>query len=133
MLANETYPQGMRTLRDNHPSEFRRLLKGYPGSTASESSESRVKLGFECLRMVSEYTKCDLTKDEDILVALSGLAKTWGAAFPDKYLLGIWYKSLPYSLLWYADMGKLTSKSSSNIDWRAPSWSWASCNYEVVF
>jgi hypothetical protein len=79
------------------------------------------------LSLVREYTKCKLTRDEDILIAFSGLARRWSEIFSDQYLAGLWKQSLGEGLLWHGEVkipGYLGGEPSSV--WRATSWSWAS-------
>jgi len=72
--------------------------------------------------LVEQYTKCDLTINDDKLVAISGIAKIFHSDLKCEYLAGLWCHNLVTSLLW---------KSRYGIAWRpdqyvAPSWSWAS-------
>lgn len=71
--------------------------------------------------VITRYTKCALTKPQDKLVALSGLAHLFQEATGDDYLAGIWRSRLAEFLEWYA--GRPMSKPSSG--YLAPSWSWA--------
>ncbi|KAH7317117.1 heterokaryon incompatibility protein-domain-containing protein [Stachybotrys elegans] len=125
MLANESWPCGLPNESGEEPGEFKRLLKRRDSITSVLSS-------FEWLSLVNKYSRCHLTKNDDILVAISGIAKSWGAVFPDKYLAGLWQKSLPYGLLWY---GRPSFKRRLDNDktYRAPSWSWASVAGETVW
>ncbi|KAH8787227.1 heterokaryon incompatibility protein-domain-containing protein [Hyaloscypha finlandica] len=64
--------------------------------------------------LVQTYSKCALTRSEDKLVALSGLACLFQDMTGDEYLARLWRSRL-----------KLSS------DYRAPSWSWASLDGPV--
>ncbi|EPE27936.1 heterokaryon incompatibility protein [Glarea lozoyensis ATCC 20868] len=77
--------------------------------------------------LVEAYSKCALTRPEDKLVALSGLARLFQDMTGDEYLAGLWRSRLPESLGWrvYTPTTKLSS------DYRAPSWSWASVDGQV--
>lgn len=73
-------------------------------------------------KIVSEYSKKELTYEIDVLPALSGLASLIHTATGDQYLAGIWRSDLPEALRWVPE----------SPDWRsstylAPTWSWASC------
>ena len=86
-------------------------------------------------QVVKAYTWSDLTKPEDKLIALSGLAKTVQHMVDDEYLAGLWKSILPSQLLWEVydtkqGDGRPSVRSSS---YRAPSWSWASLNGCVGF
>lgn len=73
-------------------------------------------------KIVSEYSKKELTNETDVLPALSGLASLIHSATGDQYLAGIWRLDLPGALRWVPE----------SPDWRsstylAPTWSWACC------
>jgi hypothetical protein len=79
--------------------------------------------------VVYKYTSCCLTKPEDKLVALSGIAKIWQAASQDEYIAGLWRKGLATQLLWKA--WDQDSPIFPTRDYRAPSWSWASVDGKI--
>lgn len=79
-------------------------------------------------KIVKEYSSRKLTKGEDKLVALSGLAKEIQLRTGDEYLAGLWRRSLPMSLLWAC-----TDENAVRFqEYRAPSWSWAALDGEIV-
>lgn len=51
------------------------------------------------LLIIREYTKCKLTRDEDILIALSGLSRRWDDKIPVQYFADLWKQSLAEGLL----------------------------------
>lgn len=72
--------------------------------------------------LVAEYTKCDLTKHSDRLVAFAGIAQRQ-APVKGQYVAGLWAKSLPGALLWHAlrtDRSRTPTK-----DYYSPTFSWA--------
>lgn len=78
--------------------------------------------------VVESYSKCQLTKPLDKLVAISGIAKHVATLLDDEYVVGMWRGHLAHELLWYRDeatqdSSRLASKPSI---YRAPSWSWPS-------
>lgn len=84
---------------------------------------------------VSAFSKCNLTKSQDKLPALAGIAAAVHEIVRDTYLAGHWGRDLGSSLLWYAPE---TTKSASDAEvpsrpatYRAPSWAWASVDGEV--
>ncbi|KAJ4420960.1 hypothetical protein N0V82_004002 [Gnomoniopsis sp. IMI 355080] len=84
---------------------------------------------------VSAFSKCNLTKTQDKLPALAGIAAAVHDIVRDTYLAGHWRRDLESSLLWYAPR---TTKSASESQvpnrpatYRAPSWAWASVDGEV--
>jgi hypothetical protein len=81
--------------------------------------------------LVRNYSKRDLTYDQDKLPALSGLAKYF-AAFcnNDEYLAGLWKGDINIGLLWHSTEGSALRRPSS---YRSPSWSWAACDGSIDF
>jgi hypothetical protein len=77
--------------------------------------------------VLSQYTKGELTKSEDKLVAVSGIAGEMYKHLEnkDEYVAGLWKRYLIPGLLWEVDTTSLSRKSRPN-NYRAPSWSWAS-------
>lgn len=82
--------------------------------------------------LLQTYTRSNLTKGEDKLVAISGVAKNMRQLLNDEYLAGLWRRHLPYHLLWFKERASPTSFRLSNANYRAPSWSWASLDGEIT-
>lgn len=79
-------------------------------------------------KVVEAYSRCFLTKKEDKLAALSGIAKYIHAnTSGDTYLACLWRQVLPFQLLW----AKHRSRLIRSTPYRAPSWSWASVDGEI--
>jgi Heterokaryon incompatibility protein (HET) len=81
-------------------------------------------------RIVDLYTRCDLTRASDKLIALSGIASEFHRtrlSADDQYLAGLWKSQLPNALLWQG----ATTTCSRPREYRAPSWSWASIDGPV--
>ena len=77
-------------------------------------------------RVVTIYTKAQLTHESDKLVAIAGLAQFFQALWPNPnttYLAGLWSLDLGYWLLWRT-IDPSSSQRPRNAC--APSWSWAS-------
>jgi hypothetical protein len=85
--------------------------------------------------IVEDYTCRNLTDERDKLPALSGLATVYYQATKKDYLAGLWRQSLIEDLLWRRDQvsyGK-SGKSGVPSKYRAPSWSWASLDFNISF
>lgn len=80
--------------------------------------------------IVKAYTSCNLTKPQDKLIALSGVAKILQSVSKDQYLAGLWRKDFITQLLWDASWEQLGPLVPSK-EYRAPSWSWASIEGRV--
>jgi hypothetical protein len=66
----------------------------------------------------SDFSTCALTKPEDKLVAISGVARVIAAKLEDEYLGGIWRKNIAKGLLWTSTWTldtRETSRSASCI------------------
>ena len=110
------------TTRESLPHESRSLV------------EQRNRIYEEWNRLVILYSRCDLTRSSDKLIALSGLSRQFGLFLdPEKYCAGLWESTMPRSLLWRTKNGR---KADGTFSARLavsslPSWSWASVNGEI--
>ena len=82
-------------------------------------------------RLVEWYSSCKVTKEEDKLIAISGIAKRFHSALSSEYLAGLWRDNLPIELIW-----RVSRAESDNVQrpsrYRAPSWSWASVDTQII-
>jgi Heterokaryon incompatibility protein (HET) len=79
---------------------------------------------------ILDYTRSNLTRMSDRLIALQGLASRIETDTGRRYCAGFWIDStLPSSLLWSAGSAKLPRCG----EYRAPTWSWASIDAQIVF
>lgn len=85
--------------------------------------------------LIEQYSRRQLTRQSDRLVAISGLASlfsVWFTArhsYQPKYLAGIWEYDIPSQLLWglsYDAMNDINNSVKEDLFHVAPSWSWAS-------
>jgi len=82
--------------------------------------------------LIREYSRRELSRSDDKLPALAGLAMKFEPFIDGEYLAGMWSCWLPTHLLW-----KITGPTGSGIDqhdngpWRAPTWSWLSMDSPV--
>jgi len=70
--------------------------------------------------LVGKFCSCKLTFPRDKLIAISGLARKFQSAMNDEYIAGLWWNQLPAQLAWTGE------KTIKPLQYRAPSWSWAS-------
>jgi hypothetical protein len=80
------------------------------------------------LDLIEHYTRCDLTKEEDKLVAIAGMAGKIRSRICARWCAGIWSDYISEGLLWLSghDM-------SRPVEARAPSWSWAAWDGPVQY
>jgi hypothetical protein len=81
--------------------------------------------------IVEYYSACVLTREEDKLIAIAGVAKEVQRLTGWKYLAGLWEQNLIFDLLWFSP-GRYNRFREAN-PYLAPSWSWASARDEVTF
>jgi hypothetical protein len=81
------------------------------------------------------YSSCYLTNENDILVALNGVAQDVAGVLNDTLIAGLWRNRLIEDLCWvrdwYPDDVALEGKAFRPAMWRAPTWSWASIIHRV--
>jgi hypothetical protein len=81
--------------------------------------------------VVEHCPQCKLTKPQDKLVAISGIAKLFQASLSaDTYLAGLWKNNLAYGLLWRS--ATYEPSPLVRVPHRAPSWSWASVEGKIL-
>ena len=84
-------------------------------------------------QVVNEYATRVLTKVEDKLPALSGLAADFANITGDRYLAGLWFEDLNENLIWVVERPFLHRDSTGSTPYTAPSWSWASYHAPLGF
>lgn len=118
MTAKESSPkvEEQRAPSFNEPSNIRFI--------ATQTDNLGFDWGEQWLRVVSSYSKLDLTYESDRLAALMGVATRQQELDNDEYVFGLWKSELLPGLIWQAAHLRLpASTSRCNV----PSWSWASC------
>ncbi|KAH7350979.1 heterokaryon incompatibility protein-domain-containing protein [Rhexocercosporidium sp. MPI-PUGE-AT-0058] len=87
--------------------------------------------------VVELYTQRELSVPADKLVAVSALAERFAEIYQSslgyhpRYLAGMWEHDLRISLCWYLNT-RLCSPQRRAVEYRAPSWSWASVDGAVI-
>ena len=131
LCAAEQYPDG---LPERLETVKHGKLKALRDPMAS-SEDAIPELGLLWLDLVKEYAECSLTRDEDKLIAISGLAQRMKALNNNiPYIAGLWERNILHQLLWRA-----YSKSGEEMEtpvfskYIAPSFSWANLDARIVF
>ena len=81
-------------------------------------------------RIIDSYTMRDLSHQSDKLAALQGLANSLQQTNQDEYVMGLWARDLPRSLLWLKGLYNYTKRIEELT--RFPSWTWASVHGNVL-
>jgi hypothetical protein len=79
-------------------------------------------------QVLSDFSDRKLTVPSDKLPALAGMAQIVQQQTRDEYYAGLWRSCLAPSLLWKRNDEKYLIRASQ---YRAPSWSWASCDGRI--
>jgi hypothetical protein len=85
-------------------------------------------------KIISMYTKGDLTRASDKLPAISGLARQMvrfmqeGLVSHDEYVAGLWRRNLHLNMLWRVHYNHANSRLDNSY---APTWSWASVQGQI--
>lgn len=82
--------------------------------------------------IANSYSKCQLTKQEDKLVAITGLAKHFKSLTQDSYVAGMWRRFLASELTWFCGPTCETRLHQPE-KYTAPTWSWLSRNSDVYY
>ncbi|PYI02055.1 HET-domain-containing protein [Aspergillus sclerotiicarbonarius CBS 121057] len=99
-----------------------RTRPGWEDRGGNWHSFKRLRL---CWRdMIQTYSSCNLTQESDKFIAMAGIALLFQQVLVDRYLAGLWQRSLHVDLLWTTNASK--GVHVHRTDAFAPSWSWAS-------
>ncbi|KAI8633306.1 HET-domain-containing protein [Xylariaceae sp. FL1651] len=113
---------------ESSTSVFLRFAEGSDGDT---EEDIRGNKWIAWYNMVEEYSTRSLTKDDDRLVALGGLARIIAKSTSATYLAGLWETGLIEGLMWSRKSRDQQLRTPSA--YSAPSWSWASVVGPVRF
>lgn len=80
-------------------------------------------------RIVVDYSHRQLTRPEDKFPAISAVAAEFAHLCGSEYLAGLWRSNLARDLLWSTPQAPPRRTKA----WRAPSWSWASVEDDILF
>jgi len=77
-------------------------------------------------RIVYGYTGGALSYESDKLIGISGIAARMQDVINDEYLAGMWRRHLACQLLWQVYRLEKHVPRTRSLEYRAPTWSWAS-------
>ncbi|TVY83157.1 hypothetical protein LSUE1_G006943 [Lachnellula suecica] len=83
------------------------------------------------LQIAKRYAKRKLTKPEDKLPALSGVAHRMSRLLDDQYIAGLWRNDLFGGMLWQTETN--SPPLSKPRSYRAPSFAWASVDDAITY
>lgn len=90
---------------------------------------------YDWSKVVRVYSATNLTYPRDKIPALAGIARAVAKDTGREYVAGLWKRNLEDQLWWYPIGKRRTRKRpcSHELDWVAPSWSWASIDGPVQY
>lgn len=130
-LALESFPDGIDVDQKQYVHMAPFSITQSMGTTSSE-----MLVGWH--EMLDQYARCALTfPSKDKLLALGGVAKHFAESVGKTYTGGYWRDFVVPQLCWRQAPARSATRS---LEWRAPSWSWASmdgplnfCNVDMHF
>lgn len=134
LLASESYPAGIPRDHDhNFERRYFTELKMKISGSNLPSDRDRVHMLWQHILVL--YSKRELSRETDKLVALAGAANQVSKTLEDKLLAGIWIKWLWRDLLWWVDVKTSTvvPLGARPKEFKAPSWSWASIKGPISY
>ncbi|KAF2728256.1 HET-domain-containing protein, partial [Polyplosphaeria fusca] len=141
--ACETYPDGLPewALPADDSIQLKPILQNVVPFQSLRDDKGAVSLNRETeqddgwyrpwLSFRWNYSRCDLTKNRDKLVALRGITQLLGDAIRDEFVAGLWRSRIIEELCWLKVLRFGENTSLELGKWRAPTWSWASSNAEI--
>jgi hypothetical protein len=130
----ETFPQELPLVSLHYTAAFLKSKKRNEQRIAKQLNANNINdMDLDSwFQLVWMYTYKNLSVPGDKLVALSGVAKYVMSHVRDVYVAGMWRRNLERALLWTQD-----TPGSRPLEYRAPSWSWASvdgviCHYITI-
>ena len=130
-IACETFPAGfpgnlMTTAHWKQQCSVRKTMIDRKDIPAGEIDSMRLAW----LLLVIEFSKRQLTRPQDKLAAILGVATKMRQSIDSPYLAGLWVKYLLEQLLWRVEAPAEHLIPRSTV-YQAPSWSWAAVNHPV--
>lgn len=124
----EPVPGGYRTVYERFRNLIHRPIRS-PRKGISLSFGTHV---LEWYDIVENYSNRFLTRSEDILPAISGLASRMHDLHGGTYLAGLWKEDIQGGLCWYIQSQRKSDRHTRPLYQTAPSWSWASRTNAVI-
>ena len=130
-IACETFPGGfpgnlVSTAHWKERCSVRRAMIDRKDVRAGAIDSMRMAWAF----LVIEFSKGKLTRPQDKLAAVFGVATKMKEAIDSPYLAGLWVNQLLEQLLWRVEAPAEHLRPRSAV-YQAPSWSWAAVNHPV--
>ncbi|TVY82614.1 hypothetical protein LSUE1_G001372 [Lachnellula suecica] len=124
-------------LSETFPQSVQDALQTLPGTVSVAkrtpfAGEVTPDLTLEWFEIVTGYSAGNLTFAKDKLVAISGVARLFAERFGRTYVAGMWKEDLLPQLTWFVPVTNRSPEAEQRHVFRAPSWSWASIDSQVL-
>jgi hypothetical protein len=136
LRASETQPLGCRPTSHSRIFEMQYEADYIAGLDTDPESQKEVRKQLAGLfperwrTIVADYSGREMSKREDKLAAISGLAHDLqGKVAAGEYVAGLWRESFAQDLAWYCVDGS----AERLVPYQAPSWSWASLHGKIQY
>jgi hypothetical protein len=126
VLRQDLYRRRIKTKMSLEEPE---VCKNTPTSGTGLLSDLKLYFSWTAFRI--HYSQCALTKGEDKLVAIQGIAQQFGQALGDQLVAGLWCNRLLEELCWFKKPPTSAPPYDEVTEWRAPAWSWASSKARI--
>lgn len=83
--------------------------------------------------IVQNLTSRGITNREDRLPAIGGVVAELQEVWKDEYIVGVWRRTLAQNLMWYRVVSHPSASLPRPVEYRSPTWSWASVDCAVDF
>ena len=130
-IACETFPvgyPGKYVVSTRYWKELCSLRAAFPKGRLEPYTVDTMRCAWTLLLDV--FTKGQLSKPENKLAAIFGIAADIGKYVGSPYVAGLWTDLLPEQLLWLVEASAKELKARTLI-YQAPTWSWAAVNNPV--
>ncbi|OCT52293.1 hypothetical protein CLCR_08464 [Cladophialophora carrionii] len=130
--TRSAFEEKRQILRDTELESITSIVsfaKGGTGTTLAPLPTVQTDFPAVWARFISHYSTRALTFPTDKLLAIAGVARVLSRAVCDRFVAGLWESHLVKGLLWYIRASTVTERPA---EYRAPSWSWASCQGYVI-
>lgn len=123
------------------PRSYNMLVTALPDDIFSPTQESDVRRlkaadnahAESWTIIVKNFTSRGITNREDRLSAVGGVAAELQRLWKDDYIVGAWRRTLAQHLMWYRLKSHPSASLPRPVQYRSPSWSWASVDCAVDF
>ncbi|KAH7317420.1 hypothetical protein BKA65DRAFT_571106 [Rhexocercosporidium sp. MPI-PUGE-AT-0058] len=139
LTASESHPAGIphdydRNFERRYFMELKMKIAAIDKSSGKDREEEKVRMHMLWQHVVGIYSKSEVSNEGDKLAALAGAASQAAKVLQDKFLAGLWVKSLWRDLRWRVEnVNSTTPLCSRPKEFKAQSWSWASIKGPITY